>query len=302
MRGSEIFREYIWLVDLIWRAGRITFEEIQARWLRSSLSDGRPLARSTFNRHRAAIEDIFDLNIDCDRRDNAYYIANADTLGDNSVIRWMAQNLSVQTLLSDSRAIYDRILLEPVPTGGEMLGEVIEAMKQGRKIRVVYKKWEEPEREYLLEPYCVKLFKQRWYLLGRRGEGPLQIFSFERIASVTIDEESFTLDPGFDAETYFAEYFGATTGMGAELATIRLRAYGRDRYYLRDLPMHPSQRFVEEGDIYWEFELRLRPTPDFMAAILSRGGWVQVVSPEWLADEIRERAQFMLDAIDEMKE
>ena len=63
-----------------------------------------------------------------------------------------------------------------------------------------------------------------------------------------------------------------------------------------------SQRFVEEGDIYWEFELRLRPTPAFMAPTLSRGGWVQVVSPEWLADEIRERAQFMLDAIDEMKE
>lgn len=77
MRSSEIFDEYVWLVDTIRRAGRITFGDISRSWEYSRLGNGSPLPRSTFNRHRSAVQEIFGINIECDRSNgNVYYISN----------------------------------------------------------------------------------------------------------------------------------------------------------------------------------------------------------------------------------
>lgn len=41
--SSHLFRRYIWLADTIYRAGCITFAEINRRWLLNSLSEGKPI-------------------------------------------------------------------------------------------------------------------------------------------------------------------------------------------------------------------------------------------------------------------
>ena len=69
MRTPTLFKEYIWLVNTIHRAGRISFAELNEKWQRTEMSEGIPLSRTTFNRHKDAIEEIFGIYIDCDRRD-----------------------------------------------------------------------------------------------------------------------------------------------------------------------------------------------------------------------------------------
>ena len=59
MKAYALFQEYIWLVNIIHRYGRLTLEEINKHWLDTELSEGVPIARSTFNRHRDAILDMF---------------------------------------------------------------------------------------------------------------------------------------------------------------------------------------------------------------------------------------------------
>ena len=44
---KDLFDKYIWLVDTIYRAGKITFEEINERWLRSRLSEGEDIPLRT---------------------------------------------------------------------------------------------------------------------------------------------------------------------------------------------------------------------------------------------------------------
>ncbi len=51
MKASSLFKQYVWLVDTISRAGRITLREINDRWLNTALGDGIPYSRSTFRRH-----------------------------------------------------------------------------------------------------------------------------------------------------------------------------------------------------------------------------------------------------------
>ena len=63
MNVQTKFKEYIWLVNTIRKSRRITLSEINEKWVETEMSGGVELARSTFNRHKDAIEEIFDCGV-----------------------------------------------------------------------------------------------------------------------------------------------------------------------------------------------------------------------------------------------
>ena len=137
MKTPTLFKEYIWLVNTIYHAGRISLADINKRWMRTDMSEGMPLSRTTFNRHKDAIEDIFGIYIDCDRRDGyRYYIGNEEVLREDSVQNWMLSTLTVNNLVSESMSLQHRIVLENIPSDGECLETVIKAMKESKKVTI----------------------------------------------------------------------------------------------------------------------------------------------------------------------
>ncbi|MBD5268883.1 MAG: WYL domain-containing protein [Bacteroides sp.] len=296
MRSSDIFREYVWLVETIWQAGKITLDELSRRWERSKLNNGSPMPRSTFNRHRSAVQDIFGIDIECDRSNgNFYYISNADSL--SSVMNWMVSSLAVNNMITESRSIQNRILLEPVPFAGETLQTLIEAMKENHRVELTYQGYGKPERDYIIEPYCIRLFKQRWYLLGHFDD-KFRLFSFDRIVSVKVSDLQFKMPKDFDCESYFDEYFGMMTDSRVKPERVIIRAHGQERYYLRDLPLHHTQHEIGSTKDTVDFELYLRPTTDFLAAIFSRVGMVEIISPKHLKEELLGWSRAMLTRLD----
>ena len=290
-------KEYIWLVDTVRNAGRITFADIQKKWLDTDMSEGIPLTRSTFNRHRDAILDMFGVIISCDRVDGyRYFIENSEVLEEDTVQNWLLSTLSVGNIISESLSLYNRILIEPVLSDNHYLEMVLDAMKKSVKIEVDYRKYGSDIPKHLVfEPYCIKLFRQRWYVLGHfhfeaKGEKPesdyFGLFSFDRILKMLLTDEKFIVNPDFNAQTYFDDVWVVLVNDETAMERIIIRAYGHERYYLRDLPLHKSQREIGQGENFADFELRMRPTVDFSAHLLSRGGWIKVVSPQWLADEV----------------
>ena len=288
MKIPILFKEYIWLIETIYQAGRITFAESNQKWQRREESGGVEFSRTTFNRHRDAILDMFGVVIECDRKDgNRYYIYNKEVLRDNSIANWLYSTLSVGNMLDENMGLQNRILLESIPSGSLRLKQITKAMRDSRRISMTYRKYGADEsRTYTLEPYCVKLFKRRWYLLAKMSMGAFAVFSLDRILEIEMLSDKFTVDPDFDAEAYFGECYGIVVGDGTELVRVVLRAYGQEPYYLRDLPLHHSQRELESTDEYTDFELLIRPTSDFKASLMARGEWLQVISPQWLADDI----------------
>lgn len=299
MKTSFKFKEYIWLVETIHKARKITFAEIQEKWLRSDLSEGVELARSTFNRHKDAIQDMFGIYIECDRQHGyKYYIGNDEELENESVQNWLLSTLSVNNIISESLSLQKRILLQPVPSEGELLKMVIDAMKKSVRIAVDYRKYGTDKSNHLnFEPYCLKLFKQRWYILGHfhrdaTAEKPesdyFGIFSFDRIQNMRLTDVKFRIAPEFDAQDYFNECYGVLVGDDTKPQRIVIRAYGYERYYMRDLPVHKTQHEIGKGENFSDFELFMRPTIDFSGHLLSRGNQIKVLSPKWLADEIHD--------------
>ena len=296
MTTPTLFKEYIWLVKTIFKARRISFAEINERWINTEMSDGIPMARATFNRHKDAIEDIFGIIIDCDRQNGyKYYIDNENVLREDSVQNWMLSTLSVNNIISESLSLQKRILLESVPYEGNYLTTAIEAMKRNVRIAIKYKKYGDTQpRELDFEPYCLKMFRQRWYVLGHfyrevaDGE-PIDyfgMFSFDRMLEMKLTNVKFKMDSEFDAEEYFSECFGVLVNEDTKAKRIVLRVYGFEQYYLEDLPLHHSQHEIGHGEDYTDYELFLRPTPDFVSHLLSLGTQVKVLSPQRLADEV----------------
>lgn len=301
MKNASLFKGYVWLVNTIAHAGKISLVEINERWMKTDMSGGLPFARTTFNRHKDAIQDIFGIIIDCDRKDGYnYYIGNHEVLHDESVQNWMLSTLSVNNIIADSLSLQDRILLEHIPSGDQQLQTAIEAMKQGRTVMLHYKRYQATDvRHYAVEPYCIKLFHRRWYLLARFPDKGFGTFSFDRISRIELLDETFKIDEGFNATRYFSECYGVMVDERVAPERVVLRAYGQERYYLRDLPLHPSQRQLSETADYADFEYTLRPTNDFKAHLLSRGQWLIVQSPEWLACDIQQWMQQALQRYDE---
>jgi hypothetical protein len=283
------FKEYIWLVNTIYKARKISLKDINEQWLQTEMSEGVEINRTTFYRHRCAIEDIFGVYIDCDRKaGNKYFIGNREVLHEDSVQNWMLTTLSVSNLLSESMSLNDRILLESVPSGGWMLETVIKAMKESRKLSFSYQKYgkQQPDADREVSPYCVKLFMQRWYVLGPIANGEMRLFSLDRMGDVTLQKEKFKMDKNFDAIAYFSESYGVMVDHRVNTERIVLRAYGLEPYYLRDLPLHHSQREIRTTDEYCDFELRLKPTSDFKGKLLQRAEWIEVLEPQSLIDDI----------------
>jgi len=290
MATTTQYREFIWLIETIKRARRITFAELSQKWAESDFGGGIPLSRTTFNRHRDAVLDMFGIIIECDRINGyEYYIANQEVLKENTVQNWLLTTLSVSNLLTESLSIQNRILLENIPSGGAVLQTVIKAMKDGFMISAEYRRYGVAEpKKFLMSPYCVKLFRQRWYALCRHRNGFFGVFSLDRFLRVELSEQRFEIDPDFDAAEYFSECFGIVSEVNAPAIPIIVRAFDSERYFLRDLPLHHTQREIATTDDYSDFEIVMRPTFDFSAHILSRGIMLKVIEPQWLANEIRD--------------
>ena len=218
-----------------------------------------------------------------------YYIGNHHVLREHSVQNWMLSTLSVSNTLGESQSLRQRILLENIPFGGERLQLVVKAMKESRCLMMSYRRYGAmASYSCMIEPYCLKLFRQRWYILGRLSNGWLATYSLDRIEDIFMMEAKFKVPEDFDAAKYFRDSYGIVVDSNLPLEKVVLRAYGNERYYLRDLPLHHSQREIGKTEEYTDFELHIKTTFDFKTQLFSRGAWLQVIEPQSLADEMIE--------------
>jgi hypothetical protein len=284
-------RQLVWLISTIRRCGRITLSELSRKWVEDDVNEGSPLGRTSFNRRRDELFDLFGLVIGCDEH-YQYYFVNPEVVGNHSIESWLLSTMTVNTALSESVAVRDRIVLEKVPSGEQFLAAILEAVKQRRRLLMGYRKFGAEPSERVVEPYMLKLSRRRWYMLART-EGVLKVFSLDRIFSLKPTGERFEKLADFSPSEYFAEYFGVLTD-GTPLARVVIRAYGTTASYLRTLPLHDSQREVGGGEGYSDFELHLRPTADFIGELLSYDKGVEVMAPAELRLKIREKLEQML--------
>ena len=289
--AKGLFNRYIWLIDTIYRAGKITFEEINKRWLRTEMSNGEEIPLRTFHNHRKAIETMFDINIECNKRAGYYYyIENADDIDKDKIKKWLLNTFAINNLANESHRLKQRILFEDIPSGKQYLSSIIEAMLENRIIEITYQSyWKEKPNTFNIEPYCLKVFKQRWYIVARSPYyDTIMIYALDRIHKLQITDIPFVYSSNFDPQSYFDFSFGIIVDENCDTEKIRIKIYGKKCQYIKALPLHHSQSEVEATNSYSVFEYLLKPTYDFCQELLSHGDEIEILSPISLREQIKE--------------
>ena len=290
----ELIRKYLWLIRTITAAGRrgVSLEELQDKWEKTFFT---PYPRRTFNNHREAIMDIFGVEIKCDRSTNRYYFPfEGSVMDSDSSLNWMVNTFTVGNLLSLSKErLSGRVSVDDIPSGHKWLTTLIDAMLQGRETRISYRKYTGSTAEDLtVRPYALKEFLRRWYVVGYCVERKaLRVYGLDRILSLEILDGGFRLPRDFDVDELFSCSFGIfLPEKGVSPVGIVFRAGPTESGYLRDLPIHPSQRILyadpERGGYY--FKIFVVPDRNLVMELCKHGDRIEIVSPGKIRDAVAE--------------
>ena len=272
--AANLFGRYVWLIDILRRYKRLTFQEINELWQESSLGYGDELPLRTFHNHQKAIKDIFDVYIDCDRKDGyRYYIDEPERLEGNNLRSWLISSYATLNQIQADNKLEERIIFEDIPSGQTWLTSITEAMRRNHVLCITHQGFGKTEPStFEIEPYCLKVVKRRWYVVARSP------YYSQRNREKGIKPSDVYLVYALD-----------------RISGIVLLAYGGFADYLRTLPLHESQQEIESDDESTLFEYRLKPTFDFYQLVLAQGDQVEVLEPESVREEMRNFAQNLLN-------
>ena len=292
-RGQSLISKYVWVIETIYRNGKISFKELNEKWLDDDISRGIEIPKRTFDNWRYVIWDMFGINIANENRgEYRYYIDNVEDISKNGLRSWLYNTFCVSNALANSQNIKDRIILEYVPSGQDYLQTIIDAMKENRVLNMTYHSyWKDEENNFDIQPYCVKLFRQRWYLVARSTysyyyeKGP-RIYSLDRICDLHTTEETFEMPKDWNADEFFENCFGIIADQRIKPQTIKLKVSAGQANYIRDLMLHETQEEIEKNDEYSIFTYYLCPSYDFIQELLWHGADMEVLEPQSLRKEI----------------
>ena len=292
MDTKSLISNYVWLIDFIRRRGRVTYRDINNAWQRSERDGGLELSKRTFLRHINDIADIFGIDIECEGcGEYCYFITNDDSQSD-STKTWLLNSMSLHNFVCESQQLKKRILLENIPSGQKFLTTIIEAIRDQRKIHVWHQGFGKEESNFLIEPHCVKLYKQRWYVLAKSERG-IRIYALDRINNVECTDKKFKF-PNNNPEVVFDSIIGVSIISG-KVEHVVLKAFKGPEYgyrdcYLRSLPLHSSQKenHKKSTDEYAIFEYNLKPTYELVQELLNMHNQVEVLEPISLRKHVKE--------------
>lgn len=198
-----------------------------------------------------------------------------------SAIQKIMDRLSISPEIQDD-AVERFVQFEntPMAKGTELLPVLLQAIKETREVRFRYTSFlNESESERLLHPYLLKEYRNRWYVIGKENE-KIKTFGLDRISDLSLREAYFTVDKDFDPETLFKYSFGITAGGNPE--KIILKFTPQSGRYVKAQPLHPTQKIISENDQGLTIELKVIPSYELKAAILSYGKEVEILKPKGL--------------------
>ena len=297
---SKTYYRYIWLLNLLLKSKRpLCFEEIQRAWLENPMSDGE-LPLRTFHEHRKGIKEMFGVDIACEKGgwNSVYSVKNPEVLKDNQLGKWLLDHYSVPQDFSTFYGMRDRILLEDIARGNQDYHPIIEAMKQNVEMEIDYQKYDGHHQTFHVQPYALKVYDRRWYLLGFVKErGELRTIALDRMQHMTLTDTHFEMSKDFDARKHFSNVVGIYVDKNLPVTKVRIRVYGVQVEYLRALPLHKSQEEVltRYEERYSEFTYRLCLTPELISQLFAMGDSVEVLEPLELREKIKEKINNMVN-------
>ncbi len=257
--------------------------------------DDLKFTKRTFLRDKVAISKVLKTDIIYRRSTNTYAIDddNEDELQED-----VFDNLLLVEAYRNVKGKKNIMLFEQRKSRGlHWLSGLVHAITHQKIITLQYTKfWEGVSHDKVLEPYAVKEFKNRWYLLAHEKNDEkyfIKTFGLDRISDLEIAPSTFK-PKRYDAEKDFENSFGIISTLNETPEEIVLSFDADQGKYIKTLPLHHSQEILLDDDDEFRIKLTLVPTYDFVREILSHGSSLRIISPESFKNSMRAEVEEML--------
>ncbi len=258
--------------------------------------DDLKFTKRTFLRDKEAISKVLKTNIIYRRSTNTYAI---DDHNDDELQEDVFDNLLLVEAFRAVKGKKNIMLFEQRKSRGlHWLSGLVHAITHQKIITLQYTKfWEGVSHKKVLEPYAVKEFKNRWYLLAHEKNDEkyfLKTFSLDRISDLEIAPSTFK-PKKYDAEKDFENSFGIISTLDETPEEIVLSFDSDQGKYIKTLPLHHSQEILVDDDDEFRIKLTLFPTYDFEREILSHGSSVKIISPLSFKNHLKSEVKKMMN-------
>jgi predicted DNA-binding transcriptional regulator YafY len=246
-------------------------------------------SKRTLQRDIREIYQIFGIQIEYSKTAKGYFISDSET--ENTNFQRMMEAFDMFNSLNLAQDLTPFIQLEKrKPQGTENLYGLLHAIKNHLLIKFSYEKyWDEEMTSRTVEPYALKEFKNRWYLVAKDWkDGNIKSFALDRLTELAITTKSFPYPQNFNIEEHFRYCFGIISPNGQLPQEIILSFDALQGKYIKSLPLHDTQKIVIDTEEELQISLRLYISHDLVMELLSYGEHVKVLQPEGLVDIVKE--------------
>lgn len=313
--AANLYGRYVWLVDTLKQYGKLTYEEINELWSESGLSYGNKdcLPKRTFHKHRDAIRDIFNIDIECENKGQyRYFIDNPEQLENDKLRSWLIDSYATLNQIKADSKLEGRIIYENIPSGNRWITIITKAMRKNKVLTITHHSFfKAGENTFEVEPYCLRVVNKRWYLIAKspyyfelnRKNGidniyeSFRTYALDRISEIRETDMTFEPDESFDIKEFFKGCCGIITSK-ENIEKVVIKAYYNFANYLRTLPLHESQVELESNDEYTLFEYHVKPTFDLYQLLLAQGDQLEVLEPESVRSKMLNFARNLMNYYD----
>lgn len=290
MSKQSYFKRYLWLFDFIKRMKFVSFDEICKRYEKypPDLDGKNQFSKSTFHRDILAINDLFGIQISYNKAEKGYFIEN-ESIEESQLILIDAYRY-INSLYQD-KDINQYISLASPKGGGEYLMVFLEAIKDRRNVTFDYCRYvtDETTRRNV-EPYFIKEFKNRWYLIARDiNDSQTKTFALDRIKREPYPASganAFVIPSHINPEKYFKDVFGIFKMNNLQAEEVVLSFSPLKGKFIKSQPLHHSQEIIIDNDVECRIKLNIQITHDFEMELLSHADELKVIQPEHLVRSI----------------
>jgi len=172
--------------------------------------------------------------------------------------------------------------------GLSYLNELYNYINMEQCVRVGYQDFSGVTNYFIIHPYFLKEYNNRWYLIGLE-DIVQKIFNLalDRIESTCPCTLSYKEYTDLDPEAFFHDLIGVTKPANALPETVSLRVWKPRAEYVRTKPLHHSQQIAEDTLDWVDFELYVILNKELESKILELGADCEVLEPGALREQIR---------------
>jgi predicted DNA-binding transcriptional regulator YafY len=288
MSKREILLRYNLIINKL-RNKPATFKEIEDYLERESELQEYKLTVCirTFTRDLDDIRIILNINIKYDFSKKVYYINND---GQPEVNNRMLEAFDTFQALNLSDSFSNYIHFEKrKPQGTENLHGLLHSIKNRYLIKFDYQKfWDSEATHRKAEPYALKEFKNRWYILAKDlKDNKIKTFALDRLTKLETTAKKFNYPSNYNVEEHYKYCFGIISPNGQKPEEVILSFKPFQGKYLKTLPLHQTQEVILDNEEELQLRLKLCVTHDFLMELLSFGDQVKVLQPQGLVNELK---------------